>query len=89
MVKRWAHEDIKTPTHLKSFLGFTQFYAGYIKGYGHLTTPLTDALRGLELTKEQKKVKKPKLSAKEAKSLSPEARAKHIIIITIYFGPPT
>ena len=77
MVKRWAPEDIKTPTHLKSFLGFTQFYAGYIKGYAHLTTPLTDALRGLELTKQQKKVKRPKLTAKEAKSLSAEARAKY------------
>ena len=31
-IERWRWEDITTPTHLKGFLGFTQWYSVYIHG---------------------------------------------------------
>ena len=54
-VARWTPEMIRTPTHMKAFLGFVQWYSMYTDRFGHLSAPLTDSLRGLELTKKGKK----------------------------------
>ena len=37
---------IKTVTHLKSFLGLTQFYAIYMPKYAEIVYPLTEQLAG-------------------------------------------
>ena len=51
-VSRWNWRDIPTPTHLKAFLGLAQWYAFYIAKFADHAAPLTDPLRGLDLTKE-------------------------------------
>ena len=53
-VSRWDWRDIRTPTHLKDFLGLAQWYAFYIDKFANHAVPLTDALRGLDLTKKGK-----------------------------------
>ena len=43
-IERWKPEMIKTVTHLKSFLGLTQFYSIYMKNYAQVVYPLTEQL---------------------------------------------
>ena len=43
-IERWTPSMIKTVTHLKSFLGLTQFYSIYMKNYAHVVHPLTEQL---------------------------------------------
>ena len=43
-IERWRPSMIKTVTHLKSFLGLTQFYSIYMKNYAHVVHPLTEQL---------------------------------------------
>ena len=43
-IERWTPSMIKTVTHLKSFLGLTQFYAVYMKNYAQVVYPLTEQL---------------------------------------------
>ena len=57
-IERWRWEDITTPTHLKGFLGFTQWYSVHINDYARMATPLQIALQGMCLTKAQKKAQK-------------------------------
>ena len=57
-IERWRWEDITTPTHLKGFLGFTQWYSVYIHDYARMAAPLQMALQGMCLTKAQKKAQK-------------------------------
>ena len=58
VIERWRWEDITTPTHLKGFLGFTQWYSVYIHDYARMGAPLQMALQGMCLTKAQKKAQK-------------------------------
>ena len=57
-IERWRWEDITTPTHLKRFLGFTQWYSVYIHDYARMAAPLQMALQGMCLTKAQRKAQK-------------------------------
>ena len=57
-IEGWRWEDITTPTHLKGFLGFTQWYRVYIHHYARMAAPLQMALQGMCLTKAQKKAQK-------------------------------
>ena len=57
-IERWRGEDITTPTHLKGFLGFTQWYSVYIHDYARMAAPVQMALQGMCLTKDQKKAQK-------------------------------
>ena len=69
-VSRWDWRDIRTPIHLKSFLGLAQWYAFYIDKFADHTAPLTDALRGLDFTKKAKfKSTHPPLSASKRKAV--------------------
>ena len=43
---------------MKAFLGFTQWYAVYVKGYAKMVAPLNDALKGMCITKAQKGAQK-------------------------------
>ena len=54
-IPRWTPEMIRTPTHMKARLGFVQWYSMYIDRFSHLSALLTESLRGLELTKKEKK----------------------------------
>lgn len=47
-ISRWEPTHIQTPTHLKGFLGLTQFYSMYMRDYGHHASVLSEALVGLE-----------------------------------------
>ena len=51
---RWTWQSIRTPTHMKAFLGFTQWYALYVRGYAKLAA-LMESLKGLNVTKKQRK----------------------------------
>jgi hypothetical protein len=42
-VAKWEPEQVKTVTHMKSFLGLVGWYDIYIKDFAKLATPLTDA----------------------------------------------
>ena len=76
--QRWRWQDIHTPTQLKAFLGFTQWYALYIDKFADLAAPLTDALCGLELTKKGKsKSTHPPLSARAKRELQDRLRQQH------------
>ena len=79
-IARWTPEMIRTPTHMKAFLGFVQWYAVYIDHFGHLSAPLTDSLRGLELTKKGKKQMAQSLRAqfpaKDRKGMTPQEICK-------------
>ena len=69
-VSRSDWQDIRTPTHLKAFLGLAQWYAFYIDKFAEHAAPLTDALWGLELTKKGKfKSTHPSLSASKRKAV--------------------
>ena len=57
-VMRWDWRAIKTPTHMKAFLGFTQWYSLYVHGYAKLAAPLMESLKGLDVTKKQRKESK-------------------------------
>ena len=77
-VQRWRWQDIHTPTQLKAFLGFAQWYALYIDKFADLAAPLTDALRGLDLTKKGKsKSAHPPLSARAKRELQDRLRQQH------------
>ena len=77
-VQRWRWQDIHTPTQLKAFLGFAQWYALYIDRFADLAAPLTDALRGLDLTKKGKsKSAHPPLSARAKRELQDRLRQQH------------
>ena len=52
---RWTWQSTRTPTHMKAFLGFTQWYALYVRGYAKLPAPLMESLKGLDVTKKQRK----------------------------------
>ena len=54
-VMHWTWQSIRTPTHMKAFLGFTQWYALYVRGYAKLAAPLMGSLKGLDVTKKQGK----------------------------------
>lgn len=51
-VEQWDPADIKTVTHLRSFIGLCQWYEIYIPNYAQVATPLTDALKGMENSKK-------------------------------------
>ena len=69
-VSGWDWRDIWTPTHLKAFLGLAQWYAFHIDKFADHAAPLTDALRGLDLTKKGKfKSTHPPLSASRRKAV--------------------
>ena len=46
-IEKWRWEDIRTPKHLKSFLGLTQWYAIYMRNYAKYAGILSEALRKL------------------------------------------
>ena len=52
-IQRWDHKHIVTPTHLKAFLGLTQWYAMYMKNYAMHAAILSEALTGLESNKKK------------------------------------
>ena len=69
-VPRWDWRDTRTPSHLKAFLGLAQWYAFYIDKFADHAALLTDALRGLDLTKEGKfKSTHPPLSVSRRKAV--------------------
>ena len=84
-IARWTPEMIRTPTHMKAFLGFVQWYSMYIDHFGHLSAPLTDSLRCLELTKKGEKQLAQSLRAqfpaKDRKGLTPQQVCKFKIEI--------
>ena len=43
---------------MKAFLGFTQWYSLYVRGYAKLAAPLMESLKGLDVTKKQRKESK-------------------------------
>jgi hypothetical protein len=43
VIQKW--EAPKTVTQLRGFLGLTNYYSGYVKGYAGLATPLMDLLK--------------------------------------------
>ena len=53
-IAKWKWVDKKTPTHLKAFLGFKQWYSIYIRDQAIMAAPLQQALQGFCLTKAQK-----------------------------------
>ena len=57
-VMRWDWRAIKTPRHMKAFLGFTQWYSLYVQGYAKLAAPLMESLKGLDVTKKRRKSSK-------------------------------
>ena len=73
-IAKWRWEDIKTPTDLKAFLGFTQWYSVYIKDYALMAGPLQRALQGLCLTKAQKRQLKEKSSKRAHERAKPLAK---------------
>ena len=54
-IEQWRWEDITTPTHLKGFLGFTQWYSVYIHDYARMAAQLQMAPQGMCLIKAQRK----------------------------------
>ena len=50
---------------MKAFLGLTQWYSIYIPGYAKYSASLNDALRGLAITKAQKRDRKMAASGRE------------------------
>ncbi len=52
---------------MQVFLGFVNFYRRFIKGYSHITRPLTDLLKGKSLYMEMPTVKGPQLASKIGK----------------------
>ena len=38
-IERWRKEGIANPTHLKGFLGFTQWYSVYMHDYARMAAP--------------------------------------------------
>ena len=81
-VSRWDWRDIRTPTHHKAFLGLAQWYAFYIDKFADHAAPLTDALRGLDLTKKGKfkstSPVPPPLGASKCKA-TPGSRGRSIL----------
>ena len=79
-IARWTPEMIRTPTYMKAFLGIVQWYSMYKHRFGHLSAPLTDSLRGLELTKKGKKQLAQSLRAQfpanDRKGLTPQQSCK-------------
>ena len=77
-VMRWHWRSITTPTHMKAFLGFTQWYAVYVRGYAKLAAPLMEALKGLDMTKKQRKENKDvrKKQAALSSQMTPEEAAR-------------
>ena len=79
-IARWTPEMIRTPTHMKAFLGFVQSASMYTHCFGHLSAPPTDSLRGLELTKKGRKQLAQSLRAqfpaKDRKSHMPQQVCK-------------
>ena len=79
-IARCTPEMIRTPTHMKAFLVFVQWYSMYIDRFGHLSAPLGDSLRGLELTKKGKKQLaqslKGQFPSKDRKGLTPQQGCK-------------
>ena len=57
-IERWQWEDITTPTHLRGFLGFTQWYSVYIHDDARMAAHLQMAWQGMCLTKAGKKAQK-------------------------------
>ena len=57
-IEQWRREDITTHTHLKGFLGLTQWYSVYIHDYACMAAALQMALQGMCPTKAQKKAQK-------------------------------
>ena len=54
-VMRWTSHSIRTPTHVKAFLGLSQWYAPYVRGYAKLAALLIESLKGLDVTRKQRK----------------------------------
>ena len=55
-VMRWDWCAIRTRTHMKAFLWFTQWYSLYVRGYAKLAAPVMESWRGPDVTKKQGKV---------------------------------
>ena len=77
-VMHWHWRSITTPTHTKAFLGFTQWYAVYVCGYAKLAAPLMEALKGLDVTKKQRKENEDvrKKQAALSSQMTPEGAAR-------------
>ena len=77
-VMRWDWRAIKTPTHMKAFLGFTQWYSLYVRGYAKLAAPLMESLKGLDVTKKQRKESKAsrKNQSTSGPDVTPQEAAK-------------
>ena len=71
---------------MKAFVGFTQWYAVYVRGYATLAVPLMEALKGLDVTKSQRKENKDvrKKQGSLSSQMTPEeaARARNKIYWT-------
>ena len=77
-VMRWDWHAIKTTTHIKAFLGFTHLYFLYVRGYAKLAAPLMLSLKGLDLTKKQRKESKAsrKNQSTSGRDVTPQEAAK-------------
>ena len=58
-IAKWTPKMIKTVTHMKSFLGLTQFYSMYMPHYAAIVHSLTDQLSGRMTKTTAKKLKAP------------------------------
>ena len=54
-IVRWSTEHMRTPTHMKAFLGLTQWYAIYMPNYAHWAAILSESLTGMECNVKQSK----------------------------------
>ena len=74
---RWTWQSIRTLTHMKAFLGFTQWYALYVRGYAKLAALLMESLKGLDVTKKQRKGSKEmrKKQMASGPEMTPQAAA--------------
>ena len=63
---------------MKAFLGFTQWYSLYVRGYAKLAAPLMESLKGLDVTKKQRKESKAsrKNQSTSGPDLTPQEAAK-------------
>ena len=57
-IEKWEHPTTVTP--LRAFLGFTNYYSGFVEGYANIVSPLMDCV---QVNKKEGKKGKPKTCA--------------------------